>query len=315
MSTIKDVAKLANVSVTTVSRVLNNNGYVHENTKKIISKAISDLNYMSNSFSNGNDNTNSIGIIINNITSNTTSKLLEVLESHCQKNGYKTIVAITRDSISLENYYYELFKKYDISGIFIIDKPSSIDKYLSLEKPIVCVNNYINENISSICVNHELGASYVINEFKNNNRNFILVILFDCDYDKTDSFIKYISNEIKYKVLSLKTLDKELISKFLLENDGFDGVFTSSDLIAISTISLIHKMNISIPHECSIISYDNSSFSNVITPTLSSIDFPIDTLGIKAFNTLNSHIKENTKCIHEVIDIELIKRESTTLNK
>ncbi len=315
MATIKDVAKLANVSVTTVSRVINNNGYVHEDTRKNITNAINELNYMPNIFSDGlsKENLNTIGIIINNVSTTTSSKLLEVIEYYCKKNNYKTIIAITRDSISFENYYYDLFSKYNVSGIIIVDVPSSISKFISLGKPIVSINNYINENISSVCVNNVNGAIQAVNELIQNNCRDVLIIKFTDDNDKVSSFIEQIElNNINYNILSISQINKEELYNFLLSNK-FDSIYATSDLIAISIISLLQKMNISIPDDCCIIGYDNSTFSNIISPTLSTINYPVDILASKAFNLLQKHINNNDlNTIHEIIDIELIKRETTT---
>lgn len=316
MSTIKDVALRANVSVTTVSRVLNNNGYVHKDTKEIINKAIQELNYAPNVFAESlsRGTTNIIGVVINNITSTTTSKLIEVIELLCQKNGFRTIIAITRNSIHLENYYYELFKKYNIDGFIMGNKIDSIDKFVSLNKPTVSIDFKINDYIPSIVSNRSQGGLLAARELIDNECNNILLIRYINDDEcKFNSFVKEItSKNLKLTIVKVEEkLNKESIHTFLSSNK-FDGIYTTNDILAIATISQLQKLKIHIPEDCCVIGYDNSPFSTLIYPPLTSVDYPVETLGEKAFNVLYDNIINKTNLsTHEVIDIEIIRREST----
>ncbi len=314
MSTIKDVALKANVSVTTVSRVLNNNGYVHKDTKEIITKAIKELNYYPNLQSEyeGDENKPVIGILINTIPSTTSSKLLDSLQQYCKEKGYKTILAITRNSQELEKYYLELFKKHNVSGIVFAEKINTIVDFISLKKPMVSINFKICNSIPSILTNNDSAIELAFNEFKKNNCKKILLVKYNVDdfnkYNKLCNLLK--ESNIEVNTINVeKKINKNILYETIKKSE-FDGIYTTSDLIAIPTMTILQQMKISIPKNCSVISYDNSPFSTLIWPSLTSIDYPVEKLASTAITTINSIItKENYD--HQVIDVELILREST----
>lgn len=316
MSTIKDVAKKANVSVTTVSRVLNKNGYVHHDTKRIIEEAMNELKYSPNAFAEGlsRGTTNIIGLIINYITDPNSSKIIDILEQECQKKRFKTIIGITRESKNMEDYYFNLFKKYNIDGLIIANEVKNVSDFISLNKPMVSIDHYINNDTSSIKVNYELGINLAVEKLIDENRNNILIIKYkNKDNKNTISFVnKLREKNITANVLEIdEDFDKEHLFNIISHSD-FDGIYTTCDIIAISTVSILHKLKIKVPEMCSVIGSSNSSFSSIITPALTSIDFPAEKIATSAFDILYNNItKEENKVIHELIDINLIKREST----
>lgn len=314
MSTIKDVALRANVSVTTVSRVINNNGYVHKDTKETITKAIEDLNYFPNNQNNEFDDHSkkTIGIIINTIPSTTASKLIDSIQQQCKENGYKTLLGITRNSQSLEKFYLDLFIKYDVDGIILTEEINSIVDFISLKKPMVSIDFKINDNIPSIKINNSLAVTNAAQELIDNNcKNVLLVKYTNDDINKYKNFVETIKlNNIKLTSLNVDTNINKLSLYDFLKNSNFDGIYTTSDLIAIPVTSILQQLKINIPKECCMIGYDNSPFSTLIFPALTSIDYPVEKIGESAVNTLDSII--NHEDINDkIITTELIKREST----
>ncbi|MFI3252196.1 MAG: LacI family DNA-binding transcriptional regulator [bacterium] len=316
MATIKDVARKANVSVTTVSRVLNNNGYVHQDTKKIIEDAMNELKYAPNLFAEvlSKGTSNIIGIIIENITNPNLNRLIDSIEKECTKNGFKLILGITRNSIGMEEYYLSMFKKYNVDGIIIGSKISHYQDFIDLNKPIISIDHNINDNISSINIDYNLGSILAAKEFLKCECKNVLILKYTDVFNKP--LEKLISELNEYGInTTTKSLDGEFNKNELLEyldTHVFDGIYTTCDIIAISTISILHKLRIKVPEKCCVIGCSSSSFASIITPTLTSIDFPTEKLAIKSFNTLLDYIiNKNENVIHEVIDVSLIKREST----
>lgn len=314
MSTIKEVAKRANVSVTTVSRVLNKNGYVHQDTKKTIEDAMLELNYSPNVFAEvlSKGNTKTIGILIENITNPNSYKLVDTLEKECMKNGFKMMLGITRNSSSMEKYYHNMFKKYNVSGVILASKTIDTEAILSLDKPIVTIDHKI-DNISSVTVNYKECATLSINEFKNNHCNNLLIIKYiNKQNDAIDFFISESKEIFNISVIELEEdFNKEFLSKEILSHT-YNGIYVTCDIIAISTISILSSNRINIPNECCIIGCSSSSFSSIISPTLTSLDYPVDSISNITIDTLIKHINNDIESnTNEVIGIELIKREST----
>lgn len=314
MATIKEVAKRANVSVTTVSRVLNKNGYVHQDTKKTIEDAMLELNYSPNVFAEAlsKGTTKTIGILIENITNPISYKLIDKLEKSCIKNGFKMLLGITRNSSSMENYYYNMFIKYNVSGIILASKTINVAPILELNKPIVTIDHIIDK-IPSVSIDYKECANLSINEFKNNKCNNLLLIKYvDKQNDSINYFISKAKDTFNVSVIELEEdFNKDGLTKILLEHI-FDGIYVTCDIIAISTISILSSNRINIPNDCCIIGCSSSSFSSIISPTLTSLDYPVDIISNKTVEMLINQINNNeTMNTNEVVSIELIKREST----
>ncbi len=317
MSTIKDVAKRANVSVTTVSRVLNNNGYVHQDTKRIIEEAMNELKYAPNIFAEGlsRGTTSTIGLIINYITDSNSSKLVDLIEIECHKKRFKTLIGITRESKAMENYYYTLFKKYNIDGIIIADKVSNMDNFLSLNKPTITIDHTINNDIASINVDYKKDFDLVINNFIAEQRKNVLIFTYKNKnkQNETEMLISLLNNNgISTKLFELdEEFNKDELQE-QLSSISFDGIYITCDILTISIVSILHKLRIKIPEACSIVGSSKTSLSTIISPPLTTIEYPVEKICTKAFDFIYNNITENNSTIiHETIESNLIKREST----
>ena len=107
MPTIKDVAKKANVSVATVSRVINNTGYVNHETRKIVEDAIKELGYVPNELARSlfRKKSNIIGLIVPHISTYFFAELIESIEDAVTSSGYKLMIFNSKDDIELEKKY------------------------------------------------------------------------------------------------------------------------------------------------------------------------------------------------------------------
>jgi LacI family transcriptional regulator len=112
LATIRDVAKLAGVSVATVSRVLNKNGYVHETTKKKVEEAITQLSYRPNEIAHTlyKKNSRLIGLIIPDITNPFFTELARAVEDTAHLYGY-TVVLCNTDEILAKEQHYSIAKR------------------------------------------------------------------------------------------------------------------------------------------------------------------------------------------------------------
>ena len=165
-ATIKDVAKKANVSVATVSRVINNNGYVHEDTKKLILDAINELNYSPNQYARflSGTKSNIIGVLVPHIGTPFYGALLEGLETAAHEKGFKIMLANTSDNQRIEDEYIDVFKNYNVDGIIAAANILNLDKILTFDKPIVTIDHILSDDIPSITSNNVQGGKLAAQE-------------------------------------------------------------------------------------------------------------------------------------------------------
>ena len=127
-ASITDVAKLANVSVTTVSRAINNHPYVSDKTKRRIRKAMQELNYYPNNIAQQlrGQKTKLIGVTISFITNPFFAYLVDAIEKRAKQLGYRLTILQTSDNPKLEQFYVDLIAKKQMDGMIItsLEKPS-----------------------------------------------------------------------------------------------------------------------------------------------------------------------------------------------
>src|SRR5690606_26731085 len=121
MATIKDVAERVGVSVTTVSRVLNNRGYLSENLKRRVYEAMRELNYQPNELARSllRKKSNIIGLIIPDITHPFFGEIARYVEYYAYKNKYKILLCNTQLNRSKEQEYLNMLKASQVDGIIM----------------------------------------------------------------------------------------------------------------------------------------------------------------------------------------------------
>ncbi|HPJ23355.1 MAG TPA: LacI family DNA-binding transcriptional regulator [Bacillota bacterium] len=149
MSTIKDVAKMAHVSVATVSRVINQKGYVNAETKEMVLEAINALNYVPNELARSlfQKKSSIIAVLVPHLTSYYFADLLEYIEDLTLELDYRLMVCNSHDDPEKEAQYLKIFDQYNIDGLILIANTHRIEDYKHLEIPIIEIDHKLTEDI------------------------------------------------------------------------------------------------------------------------------------------------------------------------
>lgn len=141
MSTLKDVAERAGVTVTTVSRVINNRGYISEKTRQKVYDVMKEIGYQPNEVARSlsKQHTSTIGVIVPHIVHPYFAKLLSNIESAAAAENYKMIVCNSKEERSNERKYVEMFKSNQVAGIILCSGTVSANEFLNLNIPIVTI--------------------------------------------------------------------------------------------------------------------------------------------------------------------------------
>jgi DNA-binding LacI/PurR family transcriptional regulator len=160
MATIKDVAKLAHVSVATVSRVINKKGYVNETTRELVLEAVNELQYVPNELARSlfKKQSRIIGIIVPHLTSYYFAELLEVIEDITVYHNYRLMVCNSQDNKERETKYLQVFQQYNIDGVILISNTTRIQDYKSLSIPIIAIDHKLTEDVPSVTSNNTMGG-------------------------------------------------------------------------------------------------------------------------------------------------------------
>ena len=182
--TIQDVAKKAEVSVATVSRVLNGNYPVKAETKEKVQKVIKELNFIPNIQAREltRQKSTAIGVVLPSINNMFFPEVIKGIESKLKENSFSIILTCTNnDKLEEQACIHNLLSR-NVSGIIVIDPNTDNikDKFynpISKQLPLVFVNGYsITSNISSVSNDESMGASMALNYILENNHKDILFV-------------------------------------------------------------------------------------------------------------------------------------------
>ena len=321
MPTIKDVAKKANVSVATVSRVINNTGYVNHETRKIVEVAIEELGYVPNELARSlfRKRSNIIGLIVPHISTYFFGELIESLEEPIMKLGYKLMIFNSKDDIEIEKKYINVLSQYNIDGLILVANTKSVRSYLNLKMPIVTIDHIIDKSIPSITCDNvqggELAARRLVASGAKKIIHFRGPSVLITVVDRARGFYQ-VMDEHNIDVLSFdldfKVPDLEDIEMFIKKNPDVDGIFCSSDIIAMYVMSVLTRLDDKKPEDVQVIGFDNIELSEILIPGLTTIAQPIEEMGRKAIESLIRLIdKKELDELHELIPVRLIERDTT----
>ncbi|AUD63332.1 hypothetical protein BK010_06915 [Tenericutes bacterium MO-XQ] len=319
--TIRDVARKANVSVSTVSRVINQKGYVHEDTKIIVEKTIQELGFIPNQLARSLTSRSSkiIGVIVPHIGPSFYGELLEGIESQASAYGYKIMFCNTQDDPDRELEYLKFFEQYNIEGLIIAANFSNKDKLAELKIPVVTVDHILDENIPSITSDNVKGGSLAAKKLIEMGKKNILVFrgpsFLLTTMERTIGFLNELKPTKIYADIfdfDLVNPDIKLIEEIIKNNPHVDGIFTFSDTLAIATLNILQKIGKKVPEDVALIGYDDTPYSKWSTPSISTIHQSVNFMGKQSFISLTRLIRGvELESLHEIIDVKLIERQST----
>lgn len=328
MATIVDVAKIAGVTPTTVSRVINNRGYISEKTKSKVFQAMKELNYQPNEIARSltKKKTNSIGIIVPHISHPYFSKLISNLENQASKRGYKIILCNSKEEAKKEEEYLEMFKSNRVAGIVLCSGNVEASKINVGDTPIVLLEKNFEEGYFGVqCNNYQggrLAVEHLIECGCKRLLHFSGIIGEDMPADNREkAFIDICEKEgIQYFV---KKCDLSIyndmnyysyIKDTLISLPKIDGIFASSDLIAAQVIQVCNELKINIPKDMKLVGFDDVDISKLTTPTITTIHQPIKEMAKEAINFINKKAnKEEIINKNLILEVKLIKRNSSVL--
>lgn len=330
--TIVDVAKKANVSVATVSRVMNGNYPVKAETKKRVLEVVKELNYIPNMQARELTQKKSatIGVVVPSINNMFFPEVIKGIESNLKLNSLSLILASSNNDAGEEKLCVNNLLSRNVSGIIVIDPNTNNIKskfyhIISKQTPIVFVNGHsVSANISSVVNDEAMGASMALNYLLENNHKDILFVRGkdSYSYDIKEKVYKEMMTDLncfKPKNIinigngnSSETVDNTIYTFLdILKTSSATAVFACNDLMAVGVLNACKKLNIAVPRHLSVIGYDNIDLSKFVEPKLTTIDQNMLLLGTNAATLLLEKIESDNSSSKRIILINsLIERDT-----
>ncbi|KAA5807945.1 LacI family DNA-binding transcriptional regulator [Thermoanaerobacterium thermosaccharolyticum] len=324
MATIRDVAEKAGVTVTTVSRVLNNRGYISEKTRKKVYEAMKELNYQPNELARSLYRRKSylIGLLIPSVSHPFFAELTSYIEYYAYQNDYKILLCNSLQDVEKEKGYINMLKRHQVDGIIIGSHTLKTEQYLNVNLPIVAIDRYFSEKIPYVASDNYNGGVLATKLLIQNGCRKIAhisgpLILNTPANNRYKAFMDVvkehnIENVVVETKLNVFDTDeyKKLIIKLFTDHPDIDGVFASSDLIAATIINAAREIGKEVPKDLKIVGYDDISIAKTIVPPLTTIRQPIEEMAKKTIEIILDQIDGKEVNIENVLPITLVERES-----
>lgn len=323
MATIKDVAKVAGVTVTTVSRVLNNRGYISDTTRKKVQEAMNELNYQPNEIARSlfRRKSNIIGVIVPNVSHPFFSELTNYIEYYAYEFGYKVLICNSYQDSVKEKDYVEMLKRNQVDGIIMGSHTLETSDYINPNLPIIAIDRNFENNVPFITSDNYDGGKLATNLLIDKGCKKLAHISGPLEINtpankRYQAFMDVVSERKVEYVIKQAKLDifesyEKLAYKLFEEHPDIDGIFASSDMIAASLIYVASEIGKNITKDLKIVGYDDINLASLIVPPLTTIKQPIKEMGQLAVKLLIDKIDNKEVALENVLPIRLIERKTT----
>ncbi|QJD84055.1 LacI family DNA-binding transcriptional regulator [Cohnella herbarum] len=336
MPSIEDVAKKAGVSVTTVSRVLNNRGYISSATREKVYQVMKEINYQPNELARSlfRKKSNLIGLIIPEIAHPFFSELTQYIEYYAFKNGYKLLLCNSEHNREKEKEYIDMLKKNQVDGIIMGSMLQETADYLELNLPLVSFDRSIADHIPLVSSDNKNGGAlaaqiligkgsrklaFIYGGIKGysgdllKNKSLLAGLRYDgFTLECKRNNIPYLNYYVEIDNYSNLESTVDQIIGFFNENQNVDGIFATSDVIAACAIKALSKMKIKIPESVKIVGYDDIILASLIAPAgLTSIKQPIEEMAKQSVELIIKQINGEHIERKYILEVALMERGTT----
>ena len=322
MVTIKDVAKEAGLAVGTVSRVMNNRGYISDSARKKVEEAMRKLNYHPNEMARSLQKkyTNTIGVIVPIIDHPYFAKLVSCLVQEAYRQDKKIQLLSSGGLETKEAEFIELCHRNLVSGIILCNGSIDVASFDNLQIPVVTIERKKEGDSPSIeCDNWQGGVLAVEHLVERGCKNLLHVsghteknmpadvrgnaFLETCARKKVQG--KVVSKQLKR--YELPDSD-QFISSMLDQFPDTDGIFVSNDIIAVMVLEICKRRGLRVPEDIKIVGFDDLNITRWTYPQITTIRQPMEEMARTALDLLEKSQKKKPVASRTVLPVSLVVR-------
>lgn len=335
--TIKDIAKMCGVGVSTVSRAINNHPDINQTTKDMIMNVIKDHNYVPNNSARNlkRQDAKCIAVLVKGISNPFFSSMIDIIERETHKRKYSFILQRVEELANELDVAIELVKEKKLRGIIFLGGNFShnIEKLKLLTVPFVLsttgmVDDLEKKEGSFVSVD-DFKESYKIVDYLCKLGHKDIAIFAASEEDQSIGQLRFagyekalmdhgieVNQDLVYRMnydtdsYSLKTGYK-LGRKFVQEGKSCTAIYAIADSLAIGVCRAIQESGFKIPEDYSIAGFDGIELGGYLTPSLTTLRQPVEDMALATIQILFDVIEESKSHRQIFFDGELLEREST----
>lgn len=309
MVNIKEVAERAQVSPATISRYINNSGYVSEKTSKKVEKAIQELNYVPNEVARSlfQKKSKLIGFLLPDMGNPFFPLMAQGIEDYFCPHGYHVITGNIHEDQTKVASYLQTFQQNFVAGIIsAVHLPK-----IAENTPVVVINRSDEDSLYQVKADYKQAAKLMIDELKQTSFEDVVVISDPKSLEVANIRSSYIHDALDKEGISYHTMaSQSFLLKDVMHSAGrlfelyphVDTIFAANDLQAMVLIQKAQYLGYRVPKDIQIIGFDDIPFSELTVPKLTTIKQPAYEMGQTA-----------AKMLHQLITDEIITENVVTL--
>ncbi|HQW37001.1 MAG TPA: LacI family DNA-binding transcriptional regulator [Thermoflexales bacterium] len=284
---MKQVAEKANVSLKTVSRVVNNEREIADETRTRVLETINELGYRPNLVARSlvTQRSNIIGLIVPDICNPYFSEVARGVQEITQENNYSLMIASSEDSERGEIELLRVMNSQSVDGVILFGPmwSEAVDAFGAGNRPIITVNTfYDHPRVGCVMADHYNGACAAMDHlFARGHRRIAMLADVVGDPREERRVSAYQDSLVKHGL----PVDESLIvrgnpripggraatKKLLTERPDVTALFCFNDLLALGALKACAEMGVRVPEDCAIVGFDDIDFASITTPALSSV--------------------------------------------
>lgn len=329
---MKDIAQEVGVSTALVSYVLNNQheGKINKDTAAKIRKVAADFNYQPNQIAKSlkSNKTNTIGLIVSDISNPFSANLARIIEDEAKKTKYTVIFGSADESYKKSQDLINFLLNRQVDGFIIAPAEGSEKQLLALKKqdiPFVLIDRYFPEmEFNSVVLDNFRAAYQAVSHLIENGYCRIGMINFKTELFHLKERVRgYRESLMDHKIAhtedNFKTIDeneigtevKLVIDEFLNKEERIDALFFGSNNLALEGLAYIRRLKIKVPEELAVVCFDQDKAYDLFNCPLTYVKQPLFEMGKKSLETLLATMNGDRRETNIVLDAELIIHESS----
>lgn len=341
MVTAKDVAKLANVSISTVSRVFSQKPGVAEGTKNKVLDAAKELGFQPNRIAQAliTGRLNSIGLLVPDISNPVFAEIALGVEQRAREDNFTVILCNTDDRIEREHAYLDMLLGYRAEGVILVGDAASrrnttksdiLENFRQSGRQILLVNREPKPGFSSVLVDYEKAMYDATVHLLKQGRTKIGYLLgaphLWGSKQRLSGYGKALSQwgiEFRQDLIQVGGFHRDVGAKAFAalvdsRTEKIDGLLCENDLMAIGALSEIKKRQIKVPEDLAVVGFGNTYLCDLVEPSLTSIGYDAYDMGRGIGNlmiTFQADEKRGSSPVTLLYDPKMTVRASSDVNE
>ncbi len=330
---IKDIARLTNTSITTVSFVINGKGRISKEIKEKIMAVARENGYEPNRMAVGlrTGVSKVIGLIVESIGGPFFGEMAKIIESEAEKAGYGIIYGSTNNNIQSGKNAIKMLSNQQVDGYIITPMKGlekEVQKLVANDKPVVLIDGFFPDmEIPHVLVDNYASMYTAINHLASTGYKQIGYVTPDLDLVQLDERLQAYTDVLKSRnhkisqklILKLpfnapKEITVQAVKDFIKKNKGMDAIVFATNYLGSIGLQSINELDMNLPTDLAMLTFDDNELFELYPPGISAIQQPTYEIAKSAIDILLSQLNDEKFDISGIslkIPAKLIKRGST----